>query len=259
MQLRDQKLNEKQQALEKAQEDLLKKQELLEQKLQELENKRPPRTKRFNLRRLILPWLSSVRNEGDATKGREGAILPNRVTPKRTTSYPTTAEHSHEHGRGTPKRPSLPTYTKSPSRHRPKTAEPQWSTCDEQGASSDRRRRSADLPAGQFQSFDLHFVSTLEYCPHFTSTPLSLPPRCFEGATPHDQRDHRAVPEEAWLYALPHKQRNECPHPLPDPGRQPAETCPIQYTEGDGPDHAQPEPLDFRPAIALSAAPATSW
>ena len=118
MHLHDQKLKEKEAALEKAHEALIKKQELLEQtqqQLRELEDKkRPPRLKKFSIRKLI-HWLSSA-PAGEEGKVTEGP-LPNLMKPKRTISSPapaqhpsrTTAEQSAMGAAG--KRQSLPTYS----------------------------------------------------------------------------------------------------------------------------------------------------
>ncbi len=181
MQLQDRRLQEQQEALEKAQVDFL----LLEQKLQELETKeRPPRIKKFSFRKLFRHWLSSTGAEGVGASG----ILPDRVTPKRTISYPSPAEHAAS---GTSsKRQSLP------GRHRPKSTDWRHNESNEQGASSDSsqsRRRSADLPPGEFVplerfsvcshcqfSDELHLPPSLSLSFHSSLPPSFLPPhRCF--------------------------------------------------------------------------------
>ncbi len=141
-------MRQREEALVKAQEDILKQQEILDKAQQQLQvlqaQDRPPRTNRFKPWRIIRQWLPS---SGDSrhlvNRVGEGNILPNRVSPKRMSSVPNPTEHHHRHSH--PKKASLPIYYGGSVRlHRPASSEG-----DEPEAI---RRRSADLPPGEFCS-----------------------------------------------------------------------------------------------------------
>ena len=120
------KLKEKEVELAKAKDDLRKQQEFLDREFE----RRPPRLKKFSLRKLI-KWLSGE-------DGRMPGPLPNQMKPKRTTGQLRVNKQMSLNQDHLPselfleKRSSLPVH---PNSH--------------------RRRRSDDLTTGRFVCFSL--------------------------------------------------------------------------------------------------------